>query len=106
MSGGGFDYKQYQIRYIIDELEDIIERNGKEKPKDDLEPWDYDIDGNVYEDCKYYHMYPENVINEFKKAVKILKTAYVYTERIDYLISGDDGEDDFFRRLNDDLKEI
>ena len=106
MSGGGFDYQQYHIRNIVEELEDIIERNGKEKPKVDLEPWEYYYNGDVYDDCKCYYMYSEDVINEFKKAVKILKTAYVYTERIDYLISGDDDEESFFKRLNDELKEI
>ena len=106
MSGGGFDYQQYHIRDIIEEIEEIIERNGHEKPKEELSPYEYDDDGNVYEDCKYYYMYSDEAIEEFKKAVKILKMAYVYTERIDYLISGDDDEESFFKRLNNDLKEI
>jgi hypothetical protein len=31
MSGGCFDYDQYKIGYIADEIEKIIERNGRKK---------------------------------------------------------------------------
>ena len=31
MSGGRFDYDQYKIGYIADEIEKIIERNGLKK---------------------------------------------------------------------------
>lgn len=31
MSGGHFDYNQHYINYIIEELENIIEKNGKLK---------------------------------------------------------------------------
>ena len=45
-------------------------------------------------------------VEEFKKAVKVLRIAQVYTHRIDWLVSGDDGEDSFHSRLAKDLSNI
>ena len=35
-----------------------------------------------------------------------LKIAQVYAQRVDWLVSGDDGEDSFHSRLNKELSEI
>ena len=43
--------------------------------------------------------FSEQTIAEFKKAVQALRIAYIYTQRIDWLVSGDDGEDTFHRKL-------
>jgi len=45
-------------------------------------------------------------LDEFKKAVEILKKAEIYTQRIDWYISGDDGEESFLSSLNEDLSEL
>jgi hypothetical protein len=50
--------------------------------------------------------YSPETIAEFEKAVTVLKLAYVYTQRIDWLISGDDGEDSFHKRLQAQIKEL
>jgi hypothetical protein len=50
--------------------------------------------------------YSPETIAEFEKAVKALKLAYVYAQRIDWLLSGDDGEDSFHIRLQAQLKEL
>ena len=106
MSGGRFDYDQYRIGHIADEIEDVIRKNKVEKTKDELERWDYDDDGNVYEDCKYHYWYEDNTIERFKEAVKLLRQAEVYAQRIDWLLSGDDGEESFHKRLEEELKEL
>ena len=80
MSGGAFDYKQYNIKEIIDAINEVIEHNP--------------------------YKYPDDIIEEFKKGVDILKKAHVYAQRIDYLISGDDGEESFHRRLKEELDEL
>ena len=36
MSGGHFDYNQYRINDIADSIERELNRQGKEKPKDEL----------------------------------------------------------------------
>lgn len=54
----------------------------------------------------YYYDYSKKTLNEFKKAVKILRTAAVYAQRIDWLLSDDDGEETFHKRLKEDLKKL
>lgn len=46
------------------------------------------------------------MIERFKLAVKYLKIAEVYTHRIDWLLSGDDGEESFLERLDEDLEKL
>jgi len=58
-----------------------------------------------YGDRKGCHFSPET-IEEFKRGLLILRQAHVYAQRIDWLVSGDDGEDSFHRRLQNDLSKI
>ena len=59
-----------------------------------------------YEDDEYYPEYSEETIQIFKDAVKILRKAAIYANRIDWLLSGDDGEDNLKERLKKELKEL
>jgi len=43
------------------------------------------------------------VIEKFKEAVEALKKAYTYAHRIDWLLSGDDVEESFLRKLKEEL---
>jgi hypothetical protein len=79
MSGGHFDYNQNRILYIIEDIESLF--NG---------------------DVRYG---PETMV-EFGEAIRALKIAYVYAQRIDWLVSGDDGEDTFHERLKENLYRI
>ena len=99
MSGGHFDYNQSRIQYIIESIEEEIERNGK---KIEYEPG---INRGEWE-LEYNYEYPKDIIAEFKKGIYQLKQAYIYAQRIDKLLSGDDSEDSFRKRLKEDLKEI
>lgn len=92
MSGGKFDYQQHRIQDIINTIQDEIDANN-EKP----EYWWGEWNGQVYSD---------ETIAEFKKGIELLKKAYVYAQRIDWLLSGDDGEEDFHKRLKNELKNI
>lgn len=114
MSGGAFDYAQYRIADIYAEIEDEIYGH----------PIDGEYDVNQYiedhwlEDSereyirKHHHTIPnrsgysEKTIKEFKKGIALLKKAEVYAQRIDWLLSGDDGEDNFHERLKHDLEEL
>ena len=62
MSGGHFDYYQWQIDEIA------------------------------------------NSIEEFKKGLDIIRKAYIYAQRIDWLLSGDDDEKSFHERLKEDFE--
>jgi hypothetical protein len=36
----------------------------------------------------------------------MIKIAQIYMQRMDWLISGDDGEESFLRRIDEDLKQL
>jgi hypothetical protein len=57
------------------------------------------------EDLNHY-AYSDDVIEEFKKGLGVLRKAQVYAQRIDWLISGDDGEESFHKRLKEDLEKL
>lgn len=81
MSGGRFNYDQYTISRIADEVEGFILSNDEEEG---------------------YGFTPETIA-EFKKGLLVLRQAFVYAQRIDWLVSGDDGEEQFHKRLKDEL---
>lgn len=80
MSGGHFEYQQYKIEEIANSIEQALERNEYE--------------------------YSKKTLEEFKTAVKVLGVAYIYARRIDWLLSGDDGEDTFHERLKEELNDL
>jgi hypothetical protein len=104
MSGGTFDYKQYQISNIIDTIERYIERNGRKRQDEEL--WQSADWYEKYPEDLYYYAYPDEVIEQFKIGVQKLKEAQVYAQRIDWLLACDDGEDSFLERLKEDLSKI
>jgi exonuclease VII small subunit len=108
MSGGHWDYIQYRFTDITEDIEKLIEQNGKEKTEEELreESW-RDLDWyEKYPEDKFHTEYPEEVIEEFKKGVEIIKQAQIYIQRLDWLLSGDDGEESFLKRLKDDLTNL
>jgi hypothetical protein len=80
MSGGHFDYKQYSIGDIADEIENVIALN----------------------DDRYCPYTPET-IEQFEKAVQVLRVAKIYAQRVDWLLSADDGQEQFHERLKEEL---
>ena len=92
MSGGYFDYDQYRIGQIADQIEDLIFHNGHDE-KDDY-------------GCNRFSDYRPEIIDKFKTAVNILRIAQVYAQRVDWLVSGDDGEDCLLTRLKEDLMKL
>lgn len=93
MSGGHFDYMQYRIGDIADKIQDEINDNSVKPDWVDDEEWD----GQIYSD---------ETIAKFKEAVKVLRIAEVYAQRVDWLLSGDDGEENFHERLKEDLAKL
>ena len=86
MSGGYFDYNQYKIDEIIQQMADLIREQKYPITQDEKE-------------CAS----SDETIKEFETALKYLQLASVYTQRVDWLVSGDDGEDTFHERLTEDL---
>ena len=88
MSGGRFDYLQYRFTEIVDVIEqEIIDNNAEPRPKDWFEP----------------NNFREETIAEFKKGIECIKKAQIYVQRIDWLLSGDDGEESFLKSLKEEL---
>jgi len=92
MSGGHFQYKQWHIGNIADEVEQLILDNDSEEV-------------NQWGDRKGCHFTPETIA-EFKRGLVLLRQAHVYAQRIDWLVSCDDGEDSFHSRLKSDLEKL
>ncbi len=90
MSGGAFDHHQYYMQDIIDEIDNVL-KNKRVHDKD----WDT-IRNN----------YSDETFSEFKKGVEYLRKGYVYAQRIDWLLSGDDGEESFHERLKEELDKL
>ena len=113
MSGGFFCYDQSYINDIADSIETYI--YGQSLEEEDI---DYYIKNNYLDDeekeyvIKNKHTLPNSykyskeTIKEFKKGLAILKKAYVYAQRIDWLLSADDGEESFHRKLKEDLDNL
>ena len=101
MSGGHFDYNQYRITDIADSIECTLNKQGKEIPKEEL--YSSKEYYEEYPEEKYYETYSEIVQEKMREAVKQLKIAAVYAHRIDWFLCGDDGEESFIRRLEEDL---
>ena len=99
MSGGHFDYNQYRIREIADSIEQTIRNNGKK-----IEYNPPFIPGPF--DDTHYPTFPPEVIEKFKEGLIILRQAEAYAQRIDWLLSGDDGNESFLRRLEEDLNKL
>jgi hypothetical protein len=108
LSGGAFDYKQWHIEQIADDIEKLIKNNGREKTREELkdEFWRGDDWYEKYPEDLYHYKYPDEVIEKFKEGLKVLRLAAVYAQRIDWLVSGDDGEESFLERLKEELGEL
>lgn len=111
MSGGHFDYKQWYFSDIADSIEEYM--FGKELDECDIEEYInyHDLSKEESEYIKKHHhtipncyKFNEETISEFKTAISLLRKAAIYITRIDYLFSGDDGEETFHKRLKEDLK--
>jgi len=83
MSGGHFSYRAAVINDLADELSESI-------------------DNAVNDDLKCSYSTRQSLID----TVKILRVAYTRLHRADWLLSCDDGEDDYHRRLAEDLEKL
>ena len=92
MSGGRFDYIERRIPYIAESIQAEIDNNNTK--------WD-----GIFSETEWKgERYTKETIEEFKNGIEALRKAYVYARRIDYLLSGDDGEEAFHRRLQEELE--
>lgn len=80
MSGGHFDYKQFHINDIAESIAEYLKHN------------------------KYEYSYDTR--HNFRQAIYTLRLAAICAQRIDWLLSGDDSEEDFHTRLEEECNEL
>ena len=85
MSGGHFDYKQQRIDDIADTLRLEIARARTKQE---------------------YYEYSDEFLAEMISAYNEARELAVKIQRIDWVISGDDGEKTYFVRLKEDMAKI
>lgn len=92
MIGGYFNYDQYKISQIADDIDTVIFSNGSSR----LDEYGDRVSRDL----------PPDILEEFKRAANVMRLAYIYAQRCDWLLCGDDGEDSFRARLRKDLAEL
>ena len=102
MSGGAFEYNQYRIRQIWEEIQNELDKQGQEKEVLFYEKEYYE----KYPEARFEEVYREDVQQIFKDGIEALKKAEIYAQRIDWFLSGDDGEDSLVSRLKSDLDKL
>lgn len=95
MSGGAFDYKQHTLQDLIDDMNTLIERLDKEP-----------IDSFECNSLKNFVKNPDDLKNKIRENIGYLKRAFLFTNSLDWLISGDDGEEKFYEKLDVEMKKI
>lgn len=91
MSGGHFDYTQYHLLDIAEEIEGIIKNNDNEE----LNDWTEEPIGRHY---------PKEIIDLFKETAHTLRQAKDMVHRVDWLLCGDDGQESFLRRWKEEVR--
>jgi len=90
MSGGYFNYDQNKIEQIADDIERVIRDNDSEEKNE----WGERIG---------YGFSPQ-VIERFEEAIYTLRQAAEMAQRVDWLLSWDDGEQSFLRRWDEEVR--
>ena len=92
MSGGHFGncgYDYYKVAQFADELEEEILNNGRKRE-----------DSGYYGE-EYYHSLDSEVIEYLKEQLPKMRKMAEIMRHIDYLYSGDHGEDSFMNRVQE-----
>lgn len=90
MSGGHFGYQQYRLDNMADDIQHIIDNNDVKE----LDEWQRQIGME----------YPPEIIEKFKETVHWLRRSAEMTQRVDWLLSGDDGEESFMKRWEKEVR--
>lgn len=90
MSGGYFEYNQHRVREIAEDIERLIATNNDETLND-------------YGDRKGRAYSPE-IIARFQEAVHTLNQAADMAQRVDWLVSDDDGPESFLKRWKKEVR--
>lgn len=90
MSGGHFDYFQYRFNDVAEQLYEYIQRCKSDE----------------VDECGWKPEHPPEVLKRFEETERMIRVCAIYLQRVDWLICGDDGDDDFLSRLKENLEEL
>jgi hypothetical protein len=90
MSGGHFEYVQYTMRDFAREIRDLYKRNGK----------------GITWDPKTTKKERKEIMDNIAELHDKLLWVAVSIERLDYILSGDDGTKTYLTRYKEDMEEI
>jgi len=82
MSGGHFEYQQFYLQRIADNIEQAILEDERDT---------------------YDEKYSQKTIEVMKVTISLLNMCYTLVQRIDWFLSGDDNEETFHKRLKQQL---
>lgn len=82
MSGGHFDYNQYRCQDMAGDIDESLDEWGDRKGRG----------------------YPSEIIEKFREASHALRQAGEMAQRVDWLVSGDDGYDSFLERWEEEVR--
>jgi hypothetical protein len=89
MSGGHFNYEQYRLDGLASFIDGLIENNDSTE----LDDFGQEIGPH----------YPPDIIEKFEETRKTLRLAVTMLHRVDWLVSGDEGEELFLVRWAQDV---
>ena len=92
MSGGYFEYNQWKVEELAEDIDRAIARSTR--------LLDNPPDKNDYEHC---YVYTPETLAKFTEARDTLRRAAKMAQRVDWLLSGDDGEDSFHKRWEEEV---
>jgi len=95
MSGGHFNYDQFRILQIAEDIQEHLDNQGKLTGYNDY-----------LGQQEYYAFESDEVQERMRHAIRALKIAEVYAQRVDWYLSGDDGEENFIKRLDEELDNL
>lgn len=99
MSGGRFEYIQYRLDDVAEDIEKEIDNSGKPYSAEELKEYSW------LDESDRHTRYSDEVLEEFRKGAEIIRKAAIYMHEIDWLICGDTGDDSFLERLNKKLQD-
>ena len=86
MSGGYYSHTDYTVGEFADSLRKAIAKTRRKE--------------------EYYDYYSDDFLNEMITAYNMARELKLRLHRIDWVLSGDDGEDNYFKRLPNEMLDI
>ena len=86
MSGGHFDYEDFRLQGIAETLRTDIARIRTKQ--------------------EWFDSYSDKFVAELERALGVTIEAMIRLHRIDWCLSGDDDEETYYERLEEDLAEM